>query len=100
MADLDTAREAITFYRALEDREEDRAPLSLRLIKRISGYTRPYAATRNWLFFLTFARGVQLPILAWMIGSIINGPIARRDLHGIYLHAGMYVALVVVMLVT
>jgi ATP-binding cassette, subfamily B, bacterial len=100
MADLDSAREAITFYRALEDREEDRAPLSLRLIKRISLYTRPYAATRNWLFFLTFARGIQLPILAWMIGHTINGPIARKDLPGIYLHTAVYAALVLVMLVT
>jgi ATP-binding cassette subfamily B protein len=100
MADLDTAREAITFYRALEDREEDRAPLSLRLIKRIARYTGPYAARRNWLFFLTFARGIQLPILAWMIGKTINGPIARQDLSGIYAHAMIYFILVLVMIFT
>src|ERR1041385_8900052 len=100
MADLDTAREAITFYRALEDREEDRAPLSLRLIKRIARYTGPYAARRNWLFFLTFARGIQLPILAWMIGKTINGPIAPQDLSGIYAHAMIYFILVLVMIFT
>ena len=100
MADLDSAREAITYYRALQDREEDHAPLSLRLIKRISVYTRPYAAQRNWLFFLTFARGIQLPILAWMIGNTINGPIARRDLPGIYLHSAIYGALVFLMIFT
>src|SRR2546423_326941 len=100
MADLDVAREAITYYRALEDREEDKAPLSIRLIKRISLYTRPYAARRSWLFFLTFARGIQLPILAWMIGATINGPIAGRDLRGILAHCALYSALVLIMLVT
>jgi len=100
MADLDASREAITFYRSLEDREEDRAPLSLRLIQRISGYTRPYAGRRNWLFFLTFARGIQLPALAWLIGQTINGPIAGRNLPGIYLHAALYFLLVLLMVVT
>src|SRR4051812_2575025 len=72
---LDDAREAITYFRAMEDREEDHAPLSLRIIRRISTYTRPYRARCNWLFVLTFVRGIQLPVLAWMIGQTINGPI-------------------------
>src|SRR5215467_545692 len=59
-----SAREAITYFRPLEEREEDRAPLSVRLIKRVWTYSRPYKARRNWLFFLTFFRGVQLPALA------------------------------------
>jgi ATP-binding cassette subfamily B protein len=63
-------------------------------------YTRPYAVRRNWLFVLTFARGLQLPVLAWMIGQTINGPIAGRDLHGIYLHAAVYFGLVLLMVVT
>jgi ATP-binding cassette subfamily B protein len=49
---------------------------------------------------LTFARGLQLPALAWMIGQTINGPIAGRDLPGIYLHAGIYLVLVLFMVVT
>lgn len=84
----------------MEEREADWAPLSARLIKRILTYTRPYQGRRNWLFFLTFARGLQLPALAWMIGQTINGPIAGQDLHGIYLHTGIYFALVLAMLVT
>src|SRR2546430_11955347 len=100
MADLDTAREAITHYRALEDREDDRAPLSLQLIRRISTYTRPYSKRRGWLFVLTFARGIQLPVMAWMIGQTINGPIAHRDPGGIYLHAAIYLALVLAMVTT
>jgi ATP-binding cassette subfamily B protein len=97
---LDTAREAITYFRPLEDRDADRAPLSATLIRRILTYTRPYRVRRNWLFFLTFARGLQLPALAWMIGHTINGPISGRDLHGIYLHAAIYLGLVLLMIVT
>jgi ATP-binding cassette subfamily B protein len=100
VAALDDAREAITYFRAFEEREEDKAPLSLTLIRRIARYTEKYQARRNWMFVLTFARGIQLPMLAWMIGHTINGPIAGRDLPGIYLHGGIYFALVVFMIVT
>ncbi len=98
---LDKAREAITFFRPLEeDREADRAPLKASLIRRIFTYTRPYARRRNWLFVLTFARGLQLPALAWMIGWTINGPIAGQNLPGIFVHTAIYLALVLLMLLT
>jgi ABC-type multidrug transport system fused ATPase/permease subunit len=96
----DSSRESITYFHPLEDRDADHAPLNLKLIRRIAGYTRPYAARRNWLFFLTFARGLQLPLLAWMIGRTINGPIAHKNLPGIFLHTAVYLALVVLMVVT
>ena len=94
------AREAITYFRPVEDREADWAPLSAQLIRRIFTYTRPYAARRNWLFVLTFARGLQLPALAWMIGQTINGPVASKDLTGIYLHSAIYLGLVLAMITT
>ncbi len=94
------ARESITYFRPLEEREADRAPLSGDLIRRIFRYTRPYASWRDWLFFLTFARGLQLPALAWMIGQTINGPIAGQDLAGIYYHSLFYLVLVLAMVVT
>ena len=93
-------REAITFYRPMEDREADKAPLSAHLIRRIFVYTRPYRAKRNWLFLLTLLRGLQLPALAWMIGQTINGPIAGQNLPGIYLSAALYLALAISMVVT
>ncbi len=99
-AQLDRAREAITYFRPMEDREADRAPLSGKLIGRMFTYTQPHARRRNWLFALTLARGLQLPALAWMIGQTINGPIAGRDLPGIYLHTGIYLLLVVLMVLT
>jgi ATP-binding cassette subfamily B protein len=95
-----SSRDAITYFQPLDDREEDQAPLSGSLIRRMFTYTRPYKSRRNWLFVLTFARGLQLPILAWMIGQTINGPIAGRDLPGIYAHAAIYLGLVLLMVLT
>jgi ABC-type multidrug transport system fused ATPase/permease subunit len=89
------AREAITYYNPQEEREADRAPLQWWLIRRIFSYTNPYAAKRNWLFVLTFTRGLQLPALAYLIGLTINGPIAHHDLAGIYRYAAGYLALAV-----
>jgi ATP-binding cassette, subfamily B, bacterial len=97
---LDRAREAITYYRPLEEREADTAPLNVALIRRMLVYTRPYAARRNWLFALTLLRGLQLPALAWMIGQTINGPIAGRNLPGIFFYAGLYLILVLLMVLT
>ena len=98
-ADL-SDRESITHFRSIDEREPDRAPLSAALIQRLLTYTRPYAVRRNWLFVLTFVRGLQLPILAWMIGYTINGPVARKDTHEILLHAALYLVLVLTMVVT
>ncbi len=100
MAGLEHARDAITYFRPMDERETDRAPLDAKLIRRIFSYTRPYTRRRNWLFVLTFARGLQLPILAWMIGQTINGPIAGQDLHGIFLYAAAYLGLVLLMITT
>ncbi len=96
----DAEREAITFYRPMEDREADRAPLSSQLIGRIFTYTRPCRSRRNWLFVLTLLRGLQLPALAWMIGQTINGPIAGKNLSSIYFYSGVYLALALAMVLT
>ena len=95
-----SAREALTFYNPLEEREADEAPLQLALIRRIFGYTNPYAARRNWLFALTFIRGLQLPALAWLIGRTITGPIANRDVSGIFRCAAGYFILALVTVLT
>jgi ATP-binding cassette subfamily B protein len=84
----------------LDDREAELAPLSIALIRRIFTYTRPYMQRRNWLFVLTLVRGLQLPALAWMIGLTINGPIAGRDLPGIWKYSAIYFVLVLAMIIT
>ena len=88
-----STREAITYYNPMEEREADKAPLQAKLIRQIFRYTKPYAAKRNWLFILTFSRGLQLPALAWLIGRTINGPISGHNLPGIYWYAAGYFAL-------
>ncbi len=93
-------REAVTYYDPQEHSEPSQAPLRLHLIRRVFAYTRPYAARRNWLFFLTFLRGLQLPALAWMIGRTINGPIAGKDVAEIFLHTAVYLALTLFMVAT
>jgi ATP-binding cassette subfamily B protein len=95
-----SARESITYYNPTEEREADKAPLQARLIRRIFTYTKPYAAKRNWLFALTFTRGLQLPALAWLIGRTINGPISGRDLEKIYWYAAGYFILALITVVT
>jgi ATP-binding cassette, subfamily B, bacterial len=100
VAHLDRAREAITYYRPMEERDADQAPLSIQLIRRVFSYTGRYAARRNGLFVLTFVRGLQLPALAWLIGETINGPIAGQNLPGIYQHAAIYLLLVLAMVTT
>jgi ATP-binding cassette subfamily B protein len=94
-----SAREAITYYNPMEEREADKAPLQTALIRRIFHYTKPYAAKRNWLFVLTFIRGLQLPALAWLIGRTITGPIAHRDLSGIFWYAAGYFILALITVV-
>jgi ATP-binding cassette, subfamily B, bacterial len=91
---LRDAREAITYFHPIDERDADRAPLSLRLIRRVAGYARPYAAKRNWLFVLTTVRGFQLPLLAWMIGATTNGPISSRDERGVLIYSAAFLGMV------
>lgn len=60
------------------DREADARPLDFGLIRRLLAYTRPYAAKRNWLLVTVVVRAIQLPCVAWVIGAVINGPIAGK----------------------
>lgn len=54
-------------------------PIDARIIRRLFGYTRPYKELRNWLTLIVIIRAIQLPLLAWAIGAIINGPITKGD---------------------
>ena len=72
------AKLSITAPRRDDDREPDKRPLDLRLIARLIGYMRPYAARRNWLLMMVVLRSIQLPLIAWSIGAIINGPITQH----------------------
>jgi ATP-binding cassette, subfamily B, bacterial len=86
----------ITHIRPDEDREADLRPLDFGLIRRLFGYLRPHRAKRNQLFVFALARAIQLPCLAWVIGEVINGPIARHAAWGAVLGAAGYLALAAV----
>lgn len=60
--------------------ERAQAPLSFALIRRLLGFTGVYRRKMISLFLTVGARAIQLPVLAWAIGAIINGPVARGDL--------------------
>lgn len=70
-------RVVLTLARKDADREVERRPLDFGLIRRLLRYMRPYAKKRNWLFLAVVLRAIQLPCVAWVIGAVINGPIAH-----------------------
>nr|WP_254513292.1 ABC transporter ATP-binding protein [Anatilimnocola floriformis] len=70
---------SITAPRKEEDREPDKRPLDLGLIRRLIGYMQPYALKRNILFVCVVLRAIQLPLVAWTIGEVISGPITHHD---------------------
>lgn len=63
-----------------EEQDRPQAPLSFRLIRRLFRYAMPYRGRMIGLFITVAARAIQLPMLAWAAGTIINGPVARGDL--------------------
>ena len=62
-----------------EAEEAAQRPLEWGLIRRLFGYTRPFAWQRNWLIILTLIRGAQLAGLTWLFSAAIAGPVARGD---------------------
>ena len=75
------------------DTSADARPLSGRLLRRLLGYTRPYARTRNWLVLCVVIRSIQFPFLAWALGAAIEGPIRGGDYRGTLWAAGGFAAL-------
>jgi ATP-binding cassette, subfamily B, bacterial len=73
--------------------EPDQKPLDFAIIRRISGYTKPYARLRNGLLGLVALRSLQLPLIAWTTAAVISGPIARHDVRGTVIGVAGYLAL-------
>lgn len=69
----------ITSARSVDEREPDKRPLDVGLITRLIGYMRPYAFKRNVLFVCVVLRAIQLPLIAWTIGEVIDGPISHHQ---------------------
>jgi ATP-binding cassette subfamily B protein len=77
-----------------EDEIKER-PLDWAIIKRIFASTRPYRARRNLLFLLVVVRAIQIPVLGWVVGAILSGPITRADAAGTALGTLGFLALAV-----
>jgi len=76
-----------------EDREADVRPLDFQLVRRLLLHTRPYAKQRNTLLLLVLLRSIQMPAMAWALGAVIGGPVARLDLFGLALGVAGYAVL-------
>ncbi len=77
------------------EKEARQRPLSFAVIRRLLGYTRPYALRRNVLIALALTRAVQLPALAWALAAVLNGPVLAQDWHGVLWGAAGFFALAV-----
>jgi ATP-binding cassette subfamily B protein len=82
--------------RGQEDEPEAQVkPLDWGIVRRLFGYTRPFARKRNWLIVLTLLRASQLPALAWLSALIIAGPIAGGHVEPLFWWVSGYVVLAV-----
>ncbi|HRR27991.1 MAG TPA: ABC transporter ATP-binding protein, partial [Victivallales bacterium] len=75
--------------------EDIPSEISLKLFWRIFKYTAPYARKRNILFILVILRSIQLLVITWMIGKIINGPISSGNFRDILLSVIGFFAFVI-----
>jgi ATP-binding cassette subfamily B protein len=93
---MSTSGLSITRLKPEDEREEMVRPLDLAITARVLRYTARYALKRNVMFALVFLRAVQLPLLAWLIGQVINGPISGGDTRGAWLGAALYLTVAAV----
>jgi ATP-binding cassette subfamily B protein len=76
-----------------EEPEPEQRPLDMALVRRLMGYTRPHARLRNWLLVTVLVRSIHLPLAGWVLGQVIQGPIAHGDLRGTLIGAAWFTAL-------
>jgi len=79
-----------------DDDEEYFKPLDWRLVRRLIGYAAPVRGKLWIMVVLTVIRAAQLPALAWLTATVITGPIAHGDGHGILMGMLEFAALAVV----
>lgn len=72
-----TKQPMVRILRSPED-EAQSQPLSWRLIARLWTLMDPYRGKRNRLIALVLIRSMQVPLIGWSIGAVINGPISSK----------------------
>jgi ATP-binding cassette, subfamily B, bacterial len=88
----------ILVHRARDEDEDEEQfkPLDWRLIRRLLGYASP-VRTKLWIMVaMTVIRAAQLPALAWLTATVITGPIAHGDVHGIFIGMLKFAAVAIV----
>ena len=78
-----------------DEPEEAVRPLQWSLVSWIYGFTAPHAAKRNRLFCFVVMRSIQLPLMAWSIGAIIDGPITSGSVTGLAWGVAGFIALAI-----
>src|ERR1700690_83348 len=98
MGEGDRGRSLTLVQRArdADDDEEQLKPLDWRLIRRLPTYAGPVRGKLWAMVVLTVIRSAQLPALAWLSATVITGPIAHGDLHGILVGTLCFAALAIV----
>lgn len=76
-----------------EENEAHAKPLEWSLISWLYGFTTPHRRQRNKLFVFVVLRSLQLPLLAWAIGKVIEGPISHGSVSGLAWGTAGYLAL-------
>ncbi len=76
-----------------ETAEAHSRPLQWSLVWWIYSFTAPHARRRNRLFFFVVLRSMQLPLLAWALGRVIEGPIAGGSTIGLAWGVAAYLTL-------
>jgi ATP-binding cassette, subfamily B, bacterial len=76
-----------------DEQEASSRPLQWSLVTWIYSFTKPHRAKRNKLFVFVLMRSMQLPLLAWTIGRIIDGPITGGSKTGLALGVLGYLGL-------
>jgi ATP-binding cassette subfamily B protein len=85
---------ALTHVTRDEERDVELRPLQFfRIMRRIFGYAAPHRRIVIVLCVLTTVRSIQLPLLAHVLSSVINGAITQGDFHGVIVGAGAFAAL-------
>lgn len=75
---------SLVLYTTHDEEESRQRPLDFRLSAQLMQYTQPYAARRNGLLVMVLIRSIQIPALTWIVASVIQGPVARGDLRGVF----------------
>jgi ATP-binding cassette subfamily B protein len=76
-----------------EERDVELRPMQFfHIMRRIFGYAAPHRRVVIVLGIITLVRSIQLPLLAHILSTVIQGAISHGDFHGALVGAGEFAA--------